>query len=228
MSERRRLIIAMDGPGGAGKSTVARELAARLGYLYIDTGAMYRSVALKALREGLDLNDAEALVQAAERAEIRLETSPDGTRVWLDGQEVTREIRTAEVTEAASRVSTVLGVREAMVRRQREWGEVGGVVMEGRDIGTVVFPHAQVKVYLDASPAERARRRSAELAAQGVVVPPEVIARQLAERDARDSDREASPLVRAPDAVPINTDGLRAADVVERVLALCRERGAGP
>src|SRR5262245_28230662 len=145
MADRSRLIIAIDGPAGAGKSTVARAVAARLGYLYIDTGAMYRSVALKALREGLDLQDAEALTAAAEQTEVRLHTDGGATRVWLDGEEVTQEIRSPAVTEAASRVSTVSGVREEMVRQQRRCGQAGGVVMEGRDIGTVVFPHADLK-----------------------------------------------------------------------------------
>jgi CMP/dCMP kinase len=222
MENRPRLIIAIDGPAGAGKSTVTRAVAARLGYLYIDTGAMYRSVALKAIHENLDLDDPHALADAAARARIRLET-PDGiTRVWLDDREVTREIRTPAVTEAASRVSTVAAVREVMVARQREWGQSGGVVMEGRDIGSVVFPNAHVKVYLDASPEERARRRVAELASQGVAASLEEVAAQMRERDARDIQRSESPLTRAPDAVLINTDGLRPEVVVEQVLALCR------
>src|SRR4051794_9898503 len=134
MQKRSRLIIAIDGPAGAGKSTVARAVASRLGYLYIDTGAMYRSVALMALRAQLDLNDADALAAVANRVKIRMECIDGATRVWLDGEDVTREIRRPEVTEAASRVSTVPEVREAMVRQQRRWGAEGGVVMEGRDI----------------------------------------------------------------------------------------------
>jgi cytidylate kinase len=226
MDDEPCLIIAIDGPAGAGKSTVARVVAARLGYLYIDTGAMYRSVALKALWEGLDLWDGEALTAAAALAEIRLDTTDGATRVWLDDQEVTREIRSPAVTEAASRVSTVAGVREAMVRQQRRWGEAGGVVMEGRDIGTVVFPHADLKIFLDASPEERARRRVAELAAEGGTGSPETIAQQMVARDTRDSRREASPLTRAPDAVLLATDGLTSDDVVERVLELARQKGA--
>lgn len=226
MENRSRLIIAIDGPAGAGKSTVARAVAARLSYLYIDTGAMYRSVALKALQESLDLDDSRALALAAARADIRLETANGTTRVWLDGREVTREIRTPAVSEASSRVSTVPGVREAMVHQQRQWGASGGVVMEGRDIGTVVFPQADVKVFLDASPAERARRRVAELASQGVTVPLDAMTAQLSERDARDAHRAASPLARAPDAVLIDTDGRSPEEVAECILALCRERGA--
>jgi cytidylate kinase len=228
MRPPHRLIIAIDGPAGAGKSTAARGVAARLGYLYIDTGAMYRAVALKALREHLDLNDREALSQAAERAEIRLECVNGVTRVWLDGDEVTREIRSPEVSEAASRVSAVPGVRRALVRQQRRCGEAGGVVMEGRDIGTVVFPDADLKLFLNASPAERARRRSAELADQGVAAATEDVARQIAERDTRDSSRQASPLVRAPDAVLLETDGLSVDQVIDRILHLCHNKGAVP
>jgi CMP/dCMP kinase len=227
MHGRSRLIIAIDGPAGAGKSTVARAVASRLGYLYIDTGAMYRSVALKALREELDLNDAAALAAVANRVKIRLENVDGATRVWLDGEDVTREIRRPEVTEAASRVSTVPEVREAMVRQQRLWGAEGGVVMEGRDIGSVVFPEADVKLFLDASQEERARRRAVELTTQGMAVSAETVVQQMAQRDARDTEREASPLVRAPDALLLLTDGLSADEVVERVLQRCREKVAG-
>jgi cytidylate kinase len=226
MENRSRLIIAIDGPAGAGKSTVARAVACRLGCLYIDTGAMYRSVALKAVQDGLSLDDSDALTRAASHLDIRLETVDDGTRVWLDGREVTQEIRTPAVSEASSRVSVVPGVRDAMVRQQRLWGAAGRVVMEGRDIGTVVFPDADLKVFLDASPAERARRRIAELAQQGTTVSPQTVAAQMAERDDRDSRRTASPLARAPDAVLIQTDGQRPEAVVERILELCRERRA--
>lgn len=227
MHPHPRLIIAIDGPAGAGKSTVARRVAAHLGYLYVDTGAMYRAVALKALRGNVDLDDSEALTAAANQADIHLETAGEAPRVWLDGEEVTRAIRSPAVSEAASQVSAVPGVREAMVRRQRRWGEAGGVVMEGRDIGTVVFPGAHVKVFLNASPAERARRRAAELAAQGVVSSPQAVAGQMAERDARDMGRHASPLARAPDAMLVDTDGLSAEEVIERILDLCRQKGAG-
>jgi cytidylate kinase len=220
------LIIAIDGPAGAGKSTAARCAAQRLGYRYLDTGAMYRTVALKALREGMDLADQEALGRAAEDAKIDLRTEADTTRVWLDGVEVTSEIRNPAVTEAASRVSVVPRVRQAMVRQQRRWGEQGGVVMEGRDIGTVVFPEADVKIFLDASPAERARRRAAELALQGIPLSTERVRQELAARDARDAARPASPLVRAPDAVLVETDGLSPDAVVELILQICRRKGA--
>jgi cytidylate kinase len=186
---------------------------------------MYRAVALKALRERLDLTDTAALASAAARARIRLGTQNGVTRVWLDGDEVTQEIRTPEVTEAASRISAQRGVREAMVRQQRAYGEAGGVVMEGRDIGTVVFPNADVKIFLDASPSERTRRRSAELESQGIATTPEAVGRQMSERDARDSQRETSPLARAPDAILLETDSLSADEVVERILEICRRRG---
>jgi cytidylate kinase len=228
MSPHPRLIIAIDGPAGAGKSTAARGVADRLGYLYIDTGAMYRAVALKALREQLSLDEPTALAAAAEQADIRLETSAAGTRVWLDDQEVTSQIRTPEVTAASSRISAVPGVREEMVRRQRRWGREGGVVMEGRDIGTVVFPEAQVKIFLSASPEERVRRRVAELAAAGTPISPEVVRQQMLERDERDSSRAASPLAPAADAVILNTDHLSADEGVEQIVQICRQRGAAP
>jgi cytidylate kinase len=191
MRPPHRLIIAIDGPAGAGKSTVARCVAQRLGYRYLDTGAMYRTIALKALRKGLNLADQQALSQAAEDAKIQLKTEEDATRVWLDGVEVTGEIRNPEVTEAASRVSVVPRVRQAMVRQQRGWGEQGGVVMEGLAVST------------------------------------ETVRQELAARDARDAARPASPLVRAPDAVLVQTDGLSPDAVVEQILQICRRKGAG-
>lgn len=226
MRPAHRLIIAIDGPAGAGKSTAARRVAQRLGCRYLDTGAMYRAVALKALREGLDLGDPESLSRAADAATIHLETENGVTRVWLDGAEVTGEIRAPAVSAAASRVSAVPGVRQAMVRQQRRWGEEGSVVMEGRDIGTVVFPDADVKLFLNASPAERARRRSAELSCQGIVVSAETVEKEMAARDARDTQRPASPLSRAPDAVLLETDGLSPDEVVEQILEICRRKGA--
>jgi cytidylate kinase len=220
------LIIAIDGPAGAGKSTAARRVAQRLHYLYLDTGAMYRAVALKALKEGISPADAAAMARVAAEAKIRLTTQDGEGQVWLDDTEVTQEIRSPAVTEAASRVSTHPAVREALVQQQRRCAADGGVVMEGRDIGTVVFPHADLKVFLSASPAERARRRATELNAQGVSVSLEVVSQQMAERDARDSEREASPLTRAADAVLLDTDHLTIDEVVEKILECCRQRGA--
>lgn len=228
----KRLTIAIDGPAGAGKSTVAREVARRLGYLYVDTGAMYRALALKAKRAGVSPDDDAGLVALAKATTIRLEAvSPDGTapeagsgapRVFLDDEDVTEAIRTPEISALSSQISVVPGVRQQMVLRQQELGRGGGVVMEGRDIGTVVFPEAEVKLFLDASPAERARRRWRDLQARGVRVPLAEVEAEVQERDARDSGRAASPLRPAPDAVRLNTDGLSVDEVVEQVLALCR------
>ncbi len=212
-----RVVIAIDGPAGAGKSTIARSLAARLGYTYIDSGAMYRAIALWALRLEVDLQDAIKLEQLARSAKISLLMDRS---VQLNGEDVTSEIRTPEVTAAASKVAAVKSVRSALVEKQREIAETASVVMEGRDIGTVVFPQARVKIFLDADPQERVRRRSVEL--------PEVAAAQLAaqmsERDTRDRERAESPLVQAPDAVYLDSTGLAPLEVEEKILQLVRAR----
>jgi cytidylate kinase len=210
------MVIAIDGPAGAGKSTVARGVAEALGFTYLDSGAMYRTVALAALRQGMDPDDGEALAELAPRLEIRL---ADG-RVTLDGDDVTEAIREPEVTEAASRVSVHPGVREAMVRRQRELIDGGRYVAEGRDIGTVVSPDAPLKVYLTASPEERARRRAAETGADQ----DDVLAAQI-ERDTRDTEREVGSLRQAGDAIQLDTTGLDVDQVIRAVVAAARERG---
>jgi cytidylate kinase len=210
------MLIAIDGPAGAGKSTVARALAGRLGITYLDSGAMYRCVALAALRAGTDVDDAAGLTGIAECLELEL---GDG-RVELDGEDVSDAIRTPEVTAAASRVSAHPGVRAAMVARQRGLIEAGDYVAEGRDIGTVVSPEAPLKVFLNASPAERARRRAAETGEH----PRDVLDAQDA-RDERDESREHGPLRAADDAVEVDTTGLDADEVVERIAGLARERG---
>ena len=218
----RRLIIAIDGPSGAGKGTIARTLASRLDYTHVDTGAMYRAVAWKAREEGLDLADAAAVAGLAERAAFDLEG-----RVAIDGRDVTLAIRTPEIDEAAAIVARHACVREVLVRRQRAWGSPGGVVMEGRDIGTVVFPEADIKLYLDASPEERARRRAGDPAhaasrqSGGNVAS---IAQALQARDHSYRTRAASPLAMAADAVYIDTTGVAIAEVVGRVLAIVSER----
>ena len=213
------LIIAIDGPSGAGKGTVARAVAARLGYRHVDTGAMYRAVAWKAMRDGITLENEDAVAGVGERAAFDLEQG----RISIDGNDVASAIRTPEIDRASAIVARHPAVRRALVARQRVMGERGGVVMEGRDIGTVVFPQADVKIYLDASPEERARRRAADPAhasSKGTRLAD--VATALADRDKSDSTRAISPLAVAVDAVVIDTTGLSIEEVIERVLALVR------
>ena len=209
---RSDLIVAIDGPAGAGKSTVAKMLAQRLGYLYINTGAMYRSVALKAIREGVDPDDVEGLARIADQLNILLKK--DG-RIHLDGEDVTSTIITPEVSRMSSLVSAVEGVRTAMIKRQQEMGEKGGVVLEGRDIGTVVFPEAQVKIYLNAGLKERSQRRWLDLEE---TVPLSQVESELESRDRRDSNRLLSPLKQADDAILIDSSHLTADEVVEKIM----------
>jgi cytidylate kinase len=213
----KRITVAIDGPAGAGKSTLARRIADKLGYLYIDTGAMYRAVGLWAVRAKVALSDMHRLEQLANEAHI--EFVPGSLRVLLNGEDVTEAIRAPEISEAASKVSLVPAVRRAMVAKQREMGEHASVVMEGRDIGSVVFPNATVKIFLDAQPEVRVERRAGESA-----LPPEVIARQIRERDQRDRTRPESPLVQAPDAVYFDTTGLSVDDVEAALLKIVRDR----
>ena len=219
----RRLVIAIDGPSGVGKGTVARALASALGYRHIDTGAMYRAVGWAARRRALPLDDEAAVAALAEQVPMSLE----GGAVMVDGVDVTREIRTPEMDAAAAQVARMPRVRAALVTRQRAMGEGGGVVMEGRDIGTVVFPDADVKLYLDASADERARRRAADPAHGGSVQALSEVASALAARDRSDSTRTASPLTMAADAVLIDTTGVRVDEVVERALGVVREVQTG-
>jgi cytidylate kinase len=218
MSERRP-IIAIDGPAGAGKSTVAKHLAAHFGLLNLETGAMYRAFALKALREGIAEDDAAALEQLAGTTAIVLEPAPAGNRVLLDGVDVTGEIRDPEVTQAASRVSVHPAIRAWMVNLQRELGRKGGVVMEGRDIGTVVFPDADLKFFLDASIEARSQRRyeQTETGSATVVATPETISKELRERDERDRNRAESPLRAAADAIVIDSTSLSLDQVLARI-----------
>jgi cytidylate kinase len=212
------MVIAIDGPAGAGKSTVARGVAAALGATYLDSGAMYRAIALAATRGGLDPDDGAAVTALAREAAIEFE----GGAVLLDGEDVSAEIRTPEVTAAASRVSAHPGVRTALVARQRQLIAAGPYVAEGRDIGTVVSPDSPLKIFLSASDEERARRR-AEQTGEPV---DQVLAAQR-ERDRRDREREHGALMAADDAVELDTTGLRADDVVARIVELARERGIG-
>jgi CMP/dCMP kinase len=223
MSERR-LIIAIDGPAGAGKSTVARHLAAHFGLLNLETGAMYRAFALKALRHGIDPADSDALRQLAASTAIVLEPTPAGNRVLLDGADVTGSIRDAEVTQAASRVSVHPAIRAWMVGLQREMGRAGGVVMEGRDIGTVVFPDADIKFFLDASPEARSQRRYEQVGGSIAFAASEAVSKELRERDERDRNRVQSPLRAAPDAVIIDSTALTLDQVLERIESIVSER----
>jgi cytidylate kinase len=209
-----RLVIAVDGPVGAGKSTAARLLAERLGCRYIDSGAMYRALAWKALQMDLDLEDERRLMRLLGDTSIALEGSGDGLIVLVDGQEVSREIRTPEVEQASSKISTLASIRRVMVARQREMASQGGVVMDGRDIGTVVFPDADVKFYLEARLEERAKRRYLEARRAGGAGDLEKFTEEVKVRDARDMGRSASPLRKAEDAVTIDTTGLNAFQVV--------------
>lgn len=225
---RRLPVVAIDGPAGAGKTTVTRRVAAELGYLLVDTGALYRTVALAALRRGIDWSDAVAVGRLARelagRDAIAFEAAADGAqRVLLEGEDVTTRIRTQEIAEGASRVSAVPEVREALLEMQRRAGRAGGVVLEGRDIGTVVFPDAEAKFFLTASVDVRARRRFDELVARGEPADLEVIRQEVALRDQRDSTRPIAPLRQAEDAVWVDSSTLAVDQVVEAIIRRVRE-----
>lgn len=220
------MIIAIDGPAGAGKSTLGRMLARELGLLYIDTGSMYRAVALAVLESSVNVGDDIAVGSLAARVDIDLQGDPDSLRVTLGGCDVTEEIRSEDATHMSSIVSTIPQVRRAMVKRQRELGQ-RGAVLNGRDIGTVVFPDADVKFFLTASPEERAQRRFAEERAHDPQVKFEATLADMIERDHRDSTREDSPLRVAEDAIVIDSSGMSVAEVCEWMMAVVRERTKG-
>ena len=223
MTDRKRgLIIAIDGPVGAGKSTAARRLAQALGYLYIDSGAMYRAIGWKAVRARVNLEERERLESLAASTDIRVASGPGGPRLFVDGVDVTAELRTPAMDEASSVVSTYPEIRRRLVALQRKTAEAGGVVMDGRDIGTVVFPDADVKFYLDADLSVRAARRLQDLQRGGVSVDPGRVRSEVSRRDERDRGREASPLMPAADAIRIDSTGLDPEAVLGLMLAAVR------
>ncbi len=224
MSDRKP-IIAIDGPAGAGKSTIAKTLARRLGYLFINTGAMYRAVAWKALQHGISLDDDNTVGKLAEDSLIELTGSVDAMRVLIDGRDITEGIVTPTISQAASIVSAIPAVRRALVARQQQIGQSGGVVMEGRDIGTQVFPDAEIKIYLDATSDARAQRRFDEDIARGTAVASlEQMKFEIEERDYRDKTRADSPLVQAEGAVYIDSSVLTIDEVVNKILSLITEK----
>lgn len=227
----QKLTIAIDGPAGSGKSSLARRVAQTLGYLYLDSGAMYRALALKALREKIALDDAAALEILARGTHIALqpptpqqEAAGSKNRVFLDEEEITVAIRTAEVAQAASRLATIAGVRHVLVAEQQRAGAGGGVVMEGRDIGTVVFPRAELKIFLEASPEVRAERRWKEHQEKGDKLTLAEVLEEVRQRDQRDRERKVSPLVRAADAVLVDNTAMDAEETARLVAMLARER----
>jgi CMP/dCMP kinase len=221
-----KLIIAIDGPVGSGKSTVARRVAGLLGYSYLDSGAMYRALAWKALRDGVLLDSPASLAVLAQATLIDLVQEGGEPRVRVDGGDVTEAIRSADVARAASQVAVVPEVREVLVDQQRRAGQAGGVVMEGRDIGTVVFPDAHLKIFLDASAEVRAERRRLEYLSKSQAVEPAAMLEQVRERDRRDRERAASPLVRADDAVLVDNTAMDAEETARLIVLLAREKGA--
>jgi cytidylate kinase len=220
----KQMVIAIDGPAGAGKSSVAKRVAQALGYRYLDTGALYRALAWKAMQRGLRPQDTRYIIEMTRETRVELQQHNGEQRVLVDGEDVTDAIRAPEVGNLASPISAIPEVREILLEWQREFGRQGGTVAEGRDTGTVVFPNAEVKIFLTASLDERARRRHKELLERGINISFEQVKLDMEARDQRDSTRHVAPLRPAPDAVVINTDHMSLGEVVEEVLRICRAR----
>lgn len=220
----KKFAVAVDGPAGSGKSTVAKEMAKALGILYIDTGAMYRTVGMACLKKGIDPADEGAVVASLDDLDMKIFPEAGGQRILLDGEDITSRIRTEEIGKAASSVAAYQKVREKLVEIQQGLAKEQSVIMDGRDIGTKVLPDAEVKIYLDASVEERAKRRVGELEAQGKTADLEIIREEIAHRDYQDMHRENSPLCRAEDAVNVDTTGLDIPAVTEKLLALIAEK----
>jgi cytidylate kinase len=221
----KKPIVAIDGPAGSGKSTVAKQLAKRLAFIHIDSGALYRGVALLSLEKKLELTEEAAIVDAIQGVKFEFRQLPEGNILHLSGRHVGKEIRTEEVSAAASKVAAFPQVRASLLGLQRELGELGGVVLEGRDIGTVVFPKAEVKIFLTASIAERARRRTEELKAKGENPDLETVKLEMAQRDKQDASREVAPLKKAADAIEVDTSGMSIESVLDRLESIVRNAG---
>jgi cytidylate kinase len=219
----KTLQIAIDGPAGAGKSTVAKQVADLLGYLYIDTGSMYRAATWLILKMGIDIEDQAAITTAVAKSKIELKPgdAEEKIHVFVDGYEVTKEIRSPQITKQVSPLSTIAAVREQLVKQQRQMAASGGVVLDGRDIGTVVLPNANIKIFLTASPEVRAHRRLAELKENGIEQDYDCLLKDIIERDQRDSNRAIAPLAMAEDAVLILSDNMSIDDVVSHIIKLC-------
>lgn len=219
-----KLVIAIDGPSGVGKSTLGKALARRFDYLYIDSGAVYRAVGLKAIGQGIPLEDHDQVARIARASSIKLEGDPDHLKVFLDGRDVTKEIRLPDASHAASVVATIPEVREAVVEKLREMSRAGGVIMDGRDIGTRVFPDAQVKIFLEAAPHVRAQRRFVEERERGRAASFEQVKTELEDRDRRDRERDATPLAKATDAILLDTSAMPLDRVIDLVLEIVKSR----
>jgi CMP/dCMP kinase len=214
----KKLVVAIDGPAASGKSTTAKLVARELGYLYLDTGAMYRAMTLKVLEQNIDIGSEEEIVRIAENTQIHFARRDDQMRIFLDTRDVTKKIRSQSVTAAVSAVSAIGRIREVMVREQRRMSAEGGIVVDGRDIGTVVFPNADLKIFMIADVTERARRRQKDLHSEGIDVPVDQLEREIAERDRKDSGRHISPLKQASDAIMIDTSRMTIDEQVKLIV----------